>query len=67
MIFFEVLDAADNLTADEQLEMSEILYKRAIDLRRDILKAEIDESCREHYSGTIHPQSVEDIMKDILE
>ena len=66
MNFFEVLDAADNLTVEEQLEMSEILHNRAVDFRRDIIKAEIEAARQEHNSGKLRPQSVEGIMKDIL-
>ena len=67
MNFTEVLDAADNLSAEEQLEISAILYKRAIDSRRELLRSEIEQARLEHYSGAIHPQSVEEIIREITE
>jgi hypothetical protein len=67
MSFSEILEAANNLTADEQLEISEILYKRAVDSRREILLSEIEQARLEHYSGVLRPQSIEDIMREITE
>jgi|WetSurMetagenome_2_1015567.scaffolds.fasta_scaffold1216213_1 hypothetical protein len=67
MSFSEILEAADVLSVDEQLEISEILYKRAVDTRRDNIKTEIENARLEHYSGAIHPQTVEEIMREITE
>jgi hypothetical protein len=60
-----VLDIVDDFSCDDKLELSEIIKKRAIEERREILKSEIDEARSELESGKIEPQSVSDIMQEI--
>jgi hypothetical protein len=60
-----VLDIVDDFSCDDKLELSEIIKKRAIEERRELLKREIAEARSELDSGKIKPQSVSDIMQEI--
>jgi hypothetical protein len=66
MSFSEILEAADQLTLDEQVELSEILYKRAVGARRDKILSDIKEARVEYQSGLLHPQTAQEIMDEIM-
>jgi len=66
MRFGEVLDAADQLSVEEQEELVEVLHRRVIERRREEIAAEIQEARHEYESGACRPSTPEDILKDIL-
>jgi len=66
MSYAELLDAVDELTIEEQVDIAELIKRRAIEKRRDALLKDIEESTLEFNSGKLHPQTVDEIMKDLL-
>ena len=65
MQFGEILDAADELSADEKLELIEILRRRLADEGRKRVMTEIQESRREFAAGTATVTTVDDLMREI--
>jgi hypothetical protein len=64
--FGQVVDAADNLTADEKVELIEILRRRLADEGRKRVAADVQESRLEFAAGTCKPVSVDDLMREIV-
>lgn len=66
MRFAEVLDAADQLSLDEQANLVDVLNRRIVERRRDQLAEEIQQARREHAAGQCKPATPEQIFKDLL-
>lgn len=64
--FDEVLEAADNLTLDEQTELVDILSRRMNERRRRELKQDVDGARREFQKGQVHPASPDELIQEIL-
>ncbi len=66
MPFGEVLEAADQLTQDEQQELIAILHRRLAQAARQRLTADIQEARREFAEGRCTPVTPEDLMREIV-
>ena len=66
MSFNEILEAADQLSVDEQATLIEVLRHRIIERRREDLAREIQEARRELEAGQCHPTTPADLLKDLL-
>ena len=64
--FNEVLDAADQLSPDEQRELIAILNRRLALAGRQRLLEEVDEARKDFAAGKCLPASPDEIMRDIL-
>jgi hypothetical protein len=64
--FAEVLEAADNLSLDEQETIIDILYRRMIEHRRKELTQEVKEAQKEFQEGRCRPAAPAEIIKEIL-
>ncbi|MEX0715607.1 MAG: hypothetical protein WD066_03430 [Planctomycetaceae bacterium] len=63
--FSEVVDAADDLTVDEQETLITILRRRVSERQRAALAREIAEARAEHRRGESNPASASGIMAEI--
>lgn len=63
--FADIVDAADQLTLDEQETLIDILRHRVASRTRDRILADIEESRAEFASGNARKGTVEDLMKEI--
>jgi hypothetical protein len=66
MRFAEVLDAADQLSLEEQETLVDVLNRRLVEHRRDQLAEEIQQARREYAAGQCKPATPEQIFKDLL-
>ncbi len=66
MSFSEILEAADQLSVDEQATLVEVLRHRITERRREELAREIQEARREFQAGQCQPRTPADLLKDIL-
>ncbi len=64
--FNEVLESVDKFSAFEQLEIADIIKKRAIEERRNELKKEILQARKEFKSGKLKPKTVDEIIGDLF-
>ena len=62
MQFGEVLDAADDLSADEKQELIEVLRRRLAEEGRKRVLTDIQDARREFAAGTAVATSVDDLM-----
>jgi len=62
--FSEVVDAADNLSVDEQETLLEILRRRIAKRNRDALVRDVADARAEFQSGKTRATSVSDIMDE---
>ena len=67
LLFYEVVDAADALSLDEQLELVSILKRRIRDAMRQRLIENVQISQQEYAQGLCQPATVDEIMRKILE
>ena len=65
-VFDKVLEAAGNLTLDEQEALVEIVKRRVAQQRRVQLTREIRSARREFQSGRSRPVSPNELMREIL-
>ena len=65
MALAEVLEAADQLTMEEQETLIEVLRRRFVDLRRRQILSEVRESRAAFAAGECGPASVEEIMTEL--
>jgi len=63
--FSEVVDAADNLSVDEQESLIGILRRRIAERNRERLMREVTDARAEHESGQSRPGTVAEIMDEI--
>ena len=66
MPFGEVLEAADNLSLDEQETLVGILSRRLVEHRRLELAEDILEALREFQKGGSRPVTPDELMSEIL-
>jgi len=66
MRFAEVLDAAEELSLEEQATLVDVLNRRLVDRRRDLLAEEIQQARREYAAGQCKPATPDQIFKDLL-
>jgi hypothetical protein len=64
--FGEVLDAADHLSPEEQLELIAILHRRLAEAARQKLIAEVHESRQQFAEGRCTPATPDDLMREIM-
>ena len=65
-VFVDLLDAADNLSLDEQETLVEILQHRMAEHRRAELTKEIKEAEQEYRSGQCRPVTPDELMGEVL-
>lgn len=65
--FAEVVEAADQLSEDEQEELIAILRRRLIDAGRKRIIADVQQSRREFKAGLCRPVTPAELMREILE
>ena len=63
--FSDVVDAADDLSVDEQETLIEILRRRIAKRNRDVLVRDVAEARDEFQSGKTGATSVSDIMDEV--
>jgi hypothetical protein len=66
MQFGELLEAADQLTLEEQADLVEVLRRRISERRRDELAEEIRAARQDYAAGRCVPATPADILKNIL-
>ena len=64
--FGEILEAADQLTLEEQESLIDILHRRMIERRRAELAKDIEDARREFEEGRCQPATPSEIMEEIL-
>ena len=64
-IFSDVVDAADDLSVDEQEALVELLRRRIAKRNRDTLIRDVAEARAEFRSGQTRASSVSDIMDEV--
>jgi DNA-binding TFAR19-related protein (PDSD5 family) len=64
--FGEVLDAADQLTQDEQEELIAILHRRLAHAARQRLITDVQAARQEFAEGRCSPAAPDDLMREIL-
>ena len=64
--FDEVLDAADQLSLEEQQELIAILNRRVALASRQRLIAEVEEARKDFAEGRCVPATPDEIMREIL-
>jgi len=64
--FAEILEAAGELSLDDQAELIEVLRHRVVERRRDVLAEEIQQARREFEAGQCHPTAPEKILDGLL-
>jgi hypothetical protein len=63
--FADVLDAAGKFPVEEMEEISEILHKRVIEIRRKELARDVKSARAELKSGRIKKSSAQDIINEL--
>ena len=63
--FGNILDAADELSVEDQQDLVEILGRRLVEHRRDQLADDIREADREFGEGKCPPVSPDDLISEI--
>lgn len=66
LTYNEVLESVDSFSVLEQLEIAEIIRKRAIEERRKELKKEILQARKEFKSGRIKPKTVDEVIEELF-
>jgi hypothetical protein len=64
--FAEILEAVDQLSAEDQEALVEIVRRRAAERGRKLLAAEASEAQREFAEGRCRPASAGELMSEIL-
>ena len=67
LAFGDVLEAADQLSAEDQQELIAILQRRLADARRQQILADIQESRLEYEAGLCRPTTPDELMREIME
>jgi hypothetical protein len=66
MTFGEVLEAADQLSREDQQELITILHRRLAQAGRQQLAAEVQEARQEFAAGHCRPATPDELMREIL-
>ncbi len=64
--FGDVLEAADNLSLDEQETLMDVLNRRVIEHRREELAKDIHNAQKEFEESLCKPATPSELMKEIL-
>jgi hypothetical protein len=64
--FGQILEAADELSLEEQEQLIDILSRRAADRRRGSLGREVRNARKEFKEGAAKPANPDDILSEIL-
>ena len=64
-VFFDIVDATDNLSVDEQETLVEILRRRIAKRNRDAIVRDVSDAQAEFQSGKTCASSVSDIMREV--
>ncbi len=64
LAFGDVLDAADQLSAEDQQELIAILQRRLADAGRERLLANINQARREFAAGLCKPMTAAEIVRE---
>jgi len=64
MVFADVLEAADDLSLDEQETLLEILHRRIVERRREGLAREIREARAEFEAGDCRPMTAAELIAE---
>jgi hypothetical protein len=64
--FGEVLEAADQLSPDEQEELIAILHRRLAQIARQRLAADIQEARQEFAEGRCSPVTPDELVREIV-
>lgn len=64
--FGEVVEAAAQLSEDEQEELVEIVHRRLAERRRDEIAAEVSSARKEHEHGEARIATPDELMDEIL-
>jgi hypothetical protein len=67
MLFGDILDAADQLSTDEQQELIAILQRRVAEAGRRRVVAEVQEARQEFATGQCQAVTPDELMREILE
>jgi hypothetical protein len=65
--FQEALEAIESLPEDQQEDLMDILRRRQIERRRELLAERIEEARAEYAKGEVRRGTVEDLMKELAE
>ena len=65
--FQEALDIVESLPEDQQEDLINIIRRRHIERRRDLLAESIKEARAEYARGEVKPGTVDDLMKELME
>ena len=66
LAFGEVLEAADELSLEEQETLIEVIRRRVIERRREELAREIQDAQKEFQAGYCRPMTPDELMMEIL-
>ena len=66
MPFSDVLEAADNLSLDEQQTLLDILRRRIADRARCVMVQDVEDARREFGAGQCRAVSADELMREIL-
>ena len=66
MSFNEILEAAEELSLEDQATLLEVLQRRIVERRREALARDIQQARREFEAGQIRPVCPADLLKNIL-
>ncbi len=66
-IFQEALDIVDSLPEHQQEDLINIIQRRRIERRRELLAESIKETRAEYARGEVIRGTVDDLMKDLTE
>jgi len=65
--FQEALDIVESLPEQQQDDLIEIIKRRRIDFKRELLAKNIKEAREEYAKGEVRQGDASDLMKEILE
>jgi hypothetical protein len=67
MPFGDVVEAADQLSPEEQQALIDILHRRLAQAGRQRLAAEVQEARKDFEESRCHPVKADELMREILE
>ena len=65
--FGEILEAADQLSLEDQETLADVLNRRIIEQRRNDIVRDIQQAQQEFQDGTCKPVTPSDLMKEITQ
>jgi hypothetical protein len=64
--FAQALEEAGNLPMEDQEALIDILHRRIVDRRREVLSREVQEARAEYHEGRCRPATPDDLAEEIL-